>query len=250
MEDIWNPWHGCHKISEGCQNCYMYFLDKQRNPDLDSSVVFKTNNFDYPIKKNRQKKYKIPSGTILMVNLTSDTFVKEADVWRDDFWKIIKQRSDLGFHIITKRVDRIKECLPEDWNDGYQNVLIDITCENQKRLDERIPILLDLPIKHKGICIAPILSEINLEDYLKTGQIEQVSCGGENYDGARPCNFKWIESLSKQCERHKVNFHFFETGTYFIKDNKQYLITNKQVQKDQAKKSGLSKVFYKIDYGF
>ncbi|MBQ2628769.1 MAG: DUF5131 family protein [Kiritimatiellae bacterium] len=19
---IWNPWHGCHKVSEGCQHCY------------------------------------------------------------------------------------------------------------------------------------------------------------------------------------------------------------------------------------
>ena len=25
MHDIWNPWHGCKKCSEGCQNCYMYF---------------------------------------------------------------------------------------------------------------------------------------------------------------------------------------------------------------------------------
>ncbi len=24
---IWNPWHGCHKVSEGCRHCYMYFLD-------------------------------------------------------------------------------------------------------------------------------------------------------------------------------------------------------------------------------
>lgn len=30
MHDIWNPWHGCIKKSEGCQNCYMYFLDRQR----------------------------------------------------------------------------------------------------------------------------------------------------------------------------------------------------------------------------
>ena len=33
MHDIWNPWHGCVKKSEGCQHCYMYFLDKQRNAD-------------------------------------------------------------------------------------------------------------------------------------------------------------------------------------------------------------------------
>lgn len=28
MHDIWNPWHGCVKCSEGCQHCYMYFLDR------------------------------------------------------------------------------------------------------------------------------------------------------------------------------------------------------------------------------
>lgn len=28
MHDIWNPWHGCKKVSEGCQNCYMYYLDE------------------------------------------------------------------------------------------------------------------------------------------------------------------------------------------------------------------------------
>ncbi|MBQ2336322.1 MAG: DUF5131 family protein, partial [Victivallales bacterium] len=41
MHDIWNPWHGCTKISEGCQHCYMYFLDKQR--DQDGSKIYKTN---------------------------------------------------------------------------------------------------------------------------------------------------------------------------------------------------------------
>ena len=24
MHDIWNPWHGCVKCSEGCQNCYSF----------------------------------------------------------------------------------------------------------------------------------------------------------------------------------------------------------------------------------
>ena len=30
MHDIWNPWHGCRKCSEGCQNCCMYYLDAVR----------------------------------------------------------------------------------------------------------------------------------------------------------------------------------------------------------------------------
>ena len=40
MHDIWNPWHGCIKISEGCQHCYMYYLDRMR--DQDGSRIYKT----------------------------------------------------------------------------------------------------------------------------------------------------------------------------------------------------------------
>ena len=29
--DIWTPWHGCRKYSEGCDHCYMYYLDAQRD---------------------------------------------------------------------------------------------------------------------------------------------------------------------------------------------------------------------------
>ena len=28
---LWNPWHGCHKCSPGCLNCYVYYLDKIRS---------------------------------------------------------------------------------------------------------------------------------------------------------------------------------------------------------------------------
>lgn len=45
MHDIWNPWHGCVKISEGCANCYMYFLDKKNGKD--GAVIYRSkNNFD------------------------------------------------------------------------------------------------------------------------------------------------------------------------------------------------------------
>ncbi|MDD3028171.1 MAG: DUF5131 family protein [Erysipelotrichaceae bacterium] len=50
MHDIWNPWHGCVKISEGCANCYMYFLDKKNGKD--GAVIYRSkNNFDYPLKR-------------------------------------------------------------------------------------------------------------------------------------------------------------------------------------------------------
>ena len=49
MHDIWNPWHGCVKCSEGCDNWYMYFLDRVRG--LCGSDIFRTKEgFDYPLK--------------------------------------------------------------------------------------------------------------------------------------------------------------------------------------------------------
>lgn len=47
--------------------------------------------------------------------LTSDFFIDEADQWRSDIWQIIKRRRDLDFFIITKRIHRFYEGLPEDW---------------------------------------------------------------------------------------------------------------------------------------
>ena len=48
---IGNPWHGCHKVSEGCAHCYMYFLDGKRG--IDTSRIFRTKDFDLPIQRSR-----------------------------------------------------------------------------------------------------------------------------------------------------------------------------------------------------
>lgn len=54
-----------------------------------------------------------------------------------------------------------------------------VTTENQKRADERLPILLDLPARHKGFMAAPFIDPIDVFSYLATGQMEDVLCGGK-----------------------------------------------------------------------
>lgn len=239
MHDIWNPWHGCIKCSEGCENCYMFFLDRVR--DKNGAEIYKTKaSFNYPLQKDRHSNYKIQSGEMIRVCMTSDFFLEEADKWREDAWSIMHERSDVKFFLLTKRPERVKCCLPDDWGNGWDNVFFNVTCENQKRADERIPILLDLPFKHKGIMCAPFIDAVSIEKYLKSGQIEQVICGGENYDGARPCNFDWVKNLREECVKYNVTFCFIETGTVFIKDNKRYRIPKKQIQSEMAHKSGMN----------
>jgi len=239
MRDIWSPWHGCRKISEGCLNCYMYYLDKIHG-NKDSTIIYKTKDMNYPIQKHRDGSYKIKSGEHIRICMSSDFFLEEADIWRDEAWNIIRQRKDVVFFILTKRADRINYCLPNDWGDGWENVFLNVTCENQKRACERIPILLNIKAKHKGIMCAPLLSKISISDYLKTGEIEQVIVGGENYEGARPCCFSWVSSLQKECVLENVRFCFIETGSNFIKDGKLYLLKNKDLQSRMAFKSNMN----------
>lgn len=238
MRDIWNPWHGCIKKSEGCEHCYMYTLDKQRGQD--GRNIFKVkNNFDYPLQKYKDGRYKVQSGTMLRVCLTSDFFLQEADFWRQEAWNIISRRPDVVFMLLTKRPERVNLCLPNNWGDGWEHVFFNVTVENQKRADERIPILLDLPFKRKGLVVAPFIGPISIKNYLKANQINHVIAGGENYEGARPLHYDWVKALYQECRDANVRFCFFETGTKFIKDGKCYTIPSKHTQSIMAYRSGL-----------
>ena len=235
---IWNPWHGCHKISPGCVHCYVYRRDESIGKD--ASLVTKTADYNLPLKKNRQGEYKLrPEDGTVFACMTSDFFLEEVDAWRQGCWDMIRERQDLKFHVITKRIDRFEQCIPPDWGDGWENVTICSTCENQDRTDYRLPILLNLPIKHREVICEPILGAIHMEKYLATGRIEHVTCGGESGPDARPCDFRWIQEIRRECIRCGVPFTFKQTGAVFIRDGKTYRLDRKD-QIPQARKSGYS----------
>lgn len=87
---FWNPWHGCHKISDGCKNCYMFRRDEEFGKD--SNIVSKTSNFNLPLKRTRFGEYKLLTKERVYVCMTSDFFIEEADEWREEVWSIIKKR--------------------------------------------------------------------------------------------------------------------------------------------------------------
>jgi len=234
---MWNLWHGCHKFSEGCRHCYVYRGDSKR--DIDSNTVTKTKNFDLPIQKKRNGEYKIPSGTLVYTCFTSDFFLEDADLWRAEAWKMIRERSELRFLWITKRIDRFYNCIPCDWGEGYDNVTICCTIENQDRADYRLPIYQSLPIKHKIIICEPLLERIDLRPYNIGSWVEQVVAGGESGYDARPCDFDWVMELHNVCKENNVAFWFKQTGAKFIKDGRSYNIA-RQFQHSQARKAGIN----------
>ena len=150
----------------------------------------------------------------------------------------MRERSDVDFIFFTKRITRLAQCLPEDWGEGYDNVIIGCTCENQKRADERLPVFLSLPIKHRLIVCEPLLESIDLSAYLDPKRIESVSAGGESGNEARICSYDWILSLRCQCVDAGVSFTFHQTGARFLKDGRIYRI-KRPYQKSQARKADI-----------
>ena len=228
---IWNPWHGCRKYSEGCQHCYVYRIDAAHGKD--ASQVYKNKEFDLPMRRKRDRTYQLAPGTFVYTCFSSDFFLEEADSWRQSAWEMIRWRSDLTFFIITKRITRFDECLPPDWGEGYENVHICCTVENQRQADIRLPVYQKAPIRHKSIICSPLLSAIDLRPYLGDW-VEEVVVGGESGQEARPCDYNWVLDLREQCVQAGVPFHFMQTGARLIKDGKCYRIPRKY-QHSQAK---------------
>ena len=59
---MWNPWHGCHKFSTGCQHCYVYRTDGKYGKD--SSVVAKKEKYNLQVQQKKNKTYKIYIRTV------------------------------------------------------------------------------------------------------------------------------------------------------------------------------------------
>ncbi len=217
---IWNPWHGCHKLSEGCRFCYIHKGDVKRG--IDTNVIVKTNQFDVPIAKNKSGEYKMKSGQTIYLGFGTDFLIEEADEWRKECWEMIAIRTDLHFVFLTKRIERFLSCIPEDWKDGYDHVTIGCSIENQACADQRLKHFSKLPIKHRNIICQPLIEAINIEPYLDN--IELVVVGGESDKNARELNYDWVLSIRSQCIKQGVPFEFRQCGTHFIKDGKKYTL--------------------------
>ena len=163
MSRMWSPWRGCKKYSSGCLHCYIHKGDAKRG--VDTSNIVKTKQFDLPILKDKNGNYKMKAGLVYLC-FSTDFLLEEADCWRPDCWRMIKEREDCHFLFLTKRISRLQNSLPPDWQDGYDNVTICCTIEDQESADKRLPIFNSLPIKHRVITAQPLIEMIDISNYL------------------------------------------------------------------------------------
>jgi protein gp37 len=243
----WNLWHGCTRASTGCMHCYVYRRDESIGKD--PTAIHKTESFNLPVRILRsgkyKGKYKVPSGSHIDTCFSSDFFHQGADECRSDAWEMMRERSDCTFFMITKRPERIADHLPADWGDGWEHVTIAVTCENQEMADKRLPIYLELPLRHYAVMIEPMLTAVDLSPYIVkyrspdgTPKIKLVSAGGESGVEARVCDYDWVLNVQSLCKENGISFYYHQTGAKLIKDGRLYKIPRK-LQHIQAHKAGL-----------
>lgn len=181
----WNPFQGCHKISPGCKNRYM-FSDKIRYGQQPNVVVrSKPPTFNAPLK------WKEPA--MVCTCSWSDWFVEEADPWRDEARDIIPRTPHLTYQILTKRIDRAASWIP---GIPDPNVWLGVSVEDRKYGLPRIDILRELPAAVRFLSIEPQLEDLGT---INLDGIHWVICGGESGNSARPFDIDWVRDILKQC---------------------------------------------------
>lgn len=217
-----NFWHGCKKVSQGCKFCYMY-RDKARYSQ-DGSIVVRAKNDTF------FKALKWAEPRRIFTCSWSDFFIKDADPWRAEAWKVIKDTPQHTWLILTKRPERIMQALPPDWGDGYPNVWLGVSIENEKTAYNRIMQLFEVRTKIRFLSVEPLLQKINLQPFLAVtlpdkrvvNPLHWVIIGGESGNEIgdyryRPTQPEWIQDIIGKCKQHDIPVFIKQLGTSLSK---------------------------------
>lgn len=139
-----------------------------------------------------------------------------------DLLYLIHQTPHLDWLLLTKRPENWRERLAlardkarwdfgyyiDGWLDGHdrKNIWIGTSTEDQKRWDERVPLLMDIPAKVHFVSAEPLLGLVKMTYPLIP---DWIIVGGESGPKARPMEADWVRSLRDQSG---VSFFFKQWG--------------------------------------
>lgn len=154
----------------------------------------------------------------------------------NEFWEMVNAYSfEFATGLIDpceRRTDDARALTPEGWPEKpLPNVWLGVSVEDQKRADERIPLLLGTPATVRFLSVEPLLGPVSLaplasgsyrmlsrwygtQGFDSTGSqpirereedlfpnVDWVIVGGESGTDARPCEVEWIRSIVRQCKK-------------------------------------------------
>lgn len=202
-----NFWQGCHKVSTECQHCYIDGLMKLAGRQPFNGPM-RTVDWSKPAKWNRQAA-KAGRRLRIFTCSMSDFFHEGADQWRPEAWQVIRDCPNLDWLVLTKRPERVREQLPDDWGDGYPNVWLGVTCGARSSL-HRVELLQRLPAQLRFISAEPLLESIDFRQHLD-GSIHWIITGCEQAAKTkrRAMELDWVRDIDAQCREAGIA-HFFK----------------------------------------
>jgi protein gp37 len=231
-----NPVVGCTKVSAGCDHCYAEgWANRTGQRALWAGERRRTSQANWlaPFKWDRAARDAGERHRVFCASL-ADVFDNQWNPdWRADLWSLIKQTDALDWLLLTKRPQNIAEMLPWDWGDGWGNVWLGATAENQEEADRRIPLLLSVPARIHFLSYEPALGPIDLHygnwipprgggpranlsrPWETPGPtLDWVIAGGESGPKARPAHPDWFRAVRDQCAAAGVPFFFKQHGEF------------------------------------
>ena len=218
----WNLAWGCTKIDPGCANCYADTLSKRYGHDVwgpsKPRRTFGAKHWNEPLLWNRwAKEGKTTSVAgagrppLVFSSSMCDVFEDHTTIAREraKLWPLIRATPHLHWQLLTKRADRIKECLPADWGTGYPNVWLGVSISEPKGV-WRADYLRQIPAKVHFISYEPALASIHQD--LDLSGIEWVIFGGESGPGYRKMDVQWARDMRDACERAGVAYFFKQSA--------------------------------------
>jgi protein gp37 len=220
-DHTFNPWIGCQKVSPGCDHCYAEAMMDHRYKKVQwgahaERIRTSEQNWKKPVQWNAHAhSFEKQTGHRPRVFCASlaDVFDNQVDVsWRDDLFSLIRKCKRLDWLVLTKRPENVLKMLPPDWGDGYPNVWLGTTAEDQVRFDQRWKRLKKVPAVIRFISYEPALGPLRLPS---DGPLpDWLISGGESGQGARSLKPKWVRDAVADCQRLGVAAFHKQWGSY------------------------------------
>jgi protein gp37 len=216
-DHTFNPWIGCQHVSPGCVNCYAEHrntfvrIQRKQGNELWGSrgtrQVTSDANWRKPLSWNRAAEKAGRRARVFCASL-ADVFEDRPELRepRNRLFSLIHATPHLDWQLLTKRIERVMEMVPESWCDGFpKNVWMGTSVEDCQRANERIPELRSIPARVRFLSCEPLLESI-LVPLAMHGlrDIHWVIVGGESGDGARRFELEWARIIVRQCEAADV----------------------------------------------
>jgi protein gp37 len=204
---------GCQKVSPGCANCYAQTLSERFGWDVwgpnAPRRTFGEKHWAEPHKWNHAARRAGRRRRVFcssMCDIFEDHPTIEQE--REKLWRLIRETPELDWQLLTKRPERIAANLPDDWCDGYVNVWLGTSIENNDYV-WRADRLRQIPAVVRFVSYEPALGPL---DQLDLAGLDWIIYGGESGPGYRDHDVSWARSIRDRCLAAGVAFFYKQSA--------------------------------------